>query len=328
LEKLNIGKGKLKEEQILEGWQLDKMSMTELKKRIEKIILFSRTTPEQKIKIVETLQELGHTIAMMGDGVNDALALKRADIGVVVGEATEVAKETADMVLLDSNFQTVVASVEEGRGIFENIRKVVLYLLSDSFTEIMLISVSLFIGLPTPILPAQILWVNLVEDGLPGLSLAFEPKDKNLMKEPPREKGEPIINKELKVLIFIIGFVTDTLLLAIFLFLLKNTAMDIAKIRTIIFAALGMDSLLYVFSCKTLRKNLWHEKILSNPYLNGAVLIGFTMLILGIYLPFANKILKTTPLGFLPWILIVGKGTTNIIGIETVKYLFLKKNNH
>jgi Ca2+-transporting ATPase len=144
------------------------------------------------------------------------------------------------------------------------------------------------------------------------------------MKEPPRDKSEPIINNELKILIFIIGLVTDTLLLLIFLLLLK-LKLPLSQIRTIIFAALGMDSLLYVFSCKTLRKNLWNENIFSNPYLNVSVLIGFGLLFLGIYLPFANKILKTVPLGPMPWLLIVGKGMTNIIGIETVKWLFLRK---
>jgi len=327
LEKLDLAEGGLKENQILEGWQLERMGRKELKKSIDDVVLFARTTPEQKIRIVEILQEKGNSVAMMGDGVNDALALKKADIGVVVGEATEVAKGTADMVLLDSNFKTVIAAVEEGRAIFENIRKVVLYLLSDSFTEILLISVSLFLGLPAPILAPQILWVNLVEDGLPGLALAFEPKDNGLMEESPRKKNTAIINKELKILIFVIGLVTDFLLLAIFLALLKID-LDLRMIRTIIFAALGMDSLLYVFSCKTLRKNLWHEDIFSNKHLNFAVLIGFFLLILGIYLPFSNKILKTVPLGFWPWLLIFGKGTVNILGIETVKWLFLRKGKN
>lgn len=326
LNKLEINGGQLKDEQVMEGWELEKASDEELTKRIDEIVLFARTTPEQKIRIVEALQAKGHSVAMMGDGVNDALALKKADIGIVVGEASEVAKETADMVLLDSNFKTVVAAVEEGRGIFENIKKVVLYLLSDSFTEIVLIGGSLLLGLPTPLLSAQILWVNLVEDGLPGLALAFEPKDKGLMKEPPRPKNAPILDEELKILIFVIGIITDLLLLIIF-YLLFRFKLPIEMTRTIIFAALAVDSLLYVFSCKTLRANLWHEDIFSNKFLLFSVLIGFLLLIAGIYTPFLNLILKTERLPLLAWPLIFTKGLITIGGIELVKWLFLKKEN-
>ncbi|HUV46547.1 MAG TPA: HAD-IC family P-type ATPase, partial [Candidatus Bathyarchaeia archaeon] len=216
LKKLDLTGDGFGKDSIMEGWELEKISDEQLTQKIENVILFCRTTPEQKIRIVKALQVKGHTVAMMGDGVNDALALKKSDIGIVVGSASEVAKETADMVLLDSNFKTIVAAVGEGRGIFENIKKVVLYLLSDSFTEVILIGGSLLFGLPTPLLPAQILWINLVEDGLPGLALAFEPKDEGLMNEIPRKKGTPILDKEIKILIFIIGLTTDLLLFGIF----------------------------------------------------------------------------------------------------------------
>jgi len=324
LKKLELADHSLKDEQVMEGWELEKISEEELTKKIDDVVLFCRTTPEQKIRIVEALQVKGHTVAMMGDGVNDVLALKKSDIGIVVGEASEVAKETADMVLLDSNFETIVAAVEEGRGIFENIKKVVLYLLSDSFTEMILIGGSLLLGLPIPILPAQILWINLVEDGLPGLALAFEPIDKDLMKEPPRPRGKPIIDKELKILIFVIGFVTDLLLMGVFLYLLK-AGLPIGRIRTIIFAGLAMDSLLYVFSCKTLRKNLWHENLGNNKFLLFAVGVGVLLLLVGIYLPFANRVLKTTPLSVAPWFLIISLGVVDVLAIEGVKFLFLKK---
>jgi Ca2+-transporting ATPase len=324
LNKLEIGGGSIKDNQIMEGWELEKISEKELAKQIEEIVLFARTTPEQKIRIVEALQAKGHSIAMMGDGVNDALALKKSDIGIVVGEASEVAKETADMVLLDSNFKTIVAAVEEGRGIFENIRKVVLYLLSDSFTEMILIGGSLLLGLPSPLLPAQILWVNLVEDGLPGLALAFEPKDQGLMEEPPRVKERPILDQEVKAIIFIIGLVTDFLLFLVFWCLLKqNLAIEV--IRTIIFAGLAINSLLYVFSCKTLRKNLWQVNPVSNKFLVLSVIFGFFLLFSGIYFSPLGLILKTEalPAGF--WLLIFGLGLFNTGGIELVKWFFLRK---
>ncbi|MCJ7828076.1 HAD-IC family P-type ATPase, partial [Patescibacteria group bacterium] len=325
LNKLEVTGGELKDHEIIEGWELAKLSDEQLKEKIEEVALFARTTPQQKIRIVQTLQENGHSVAMMGDGVNDALALKKADIGVVVGGASEVAKETADMVLLDSNFQTIVAAVEEGRGIFENIRKVILYLLSDSFTEVILISGSLLLDLPLPLLPAQILWVNLVEDGLPGLALAFEPKDTGLMADKPRSRKAKVLDKELKAIIFIIGIITDITLLVSFC-VLYYRGLPMETVRTVIFAGLAINSLLYVFSCKTLRKNLWHENLLSNWYLIGAVAVGFALLFLGIYLPFLNGGLKTVPLALWWWGLIFGLGLLNTAGIEFVKWLFLRRH--
>ena len=228
------------------------------------------------------------------------------------------------MVLLDSNFNTIVKAVNEGRAIFENIRKVVLYLLVDSFTEVILVSTSLIFGTPVPLTAVQILWVNLIEDGLPGLALAFEPEEEGLMEELPRSAKESILNKEVKVLIFIIGILTDFLLLGLFFFLFFR-GVDLARTRTIIFAALAIDSLFYIFSCKTLRQNLWHEKIFSNKFLNMSVLIGLIMIFLGVYSPFFQRLLDTQPLSVENWLLIFSLGLANIIGIETVKWLFLRK---
>lgn len=325
LTKLEINNGRLKDNQIMEGKELGQLTEKELINRIDDIILFCRTTPEQKIRIVAALQKKGHCVAMMGDGVNDALALKKADIGIVVVEASEVAKETADMVLLDSNFKTIVSSVEEGRGIFSNIKKVILYLLSDSFTEVILIGGSLLFNLPAPVLAGQILWTNLIEDGLPGLALAFEPKDKNLMSEMPRSRKDPLLDKELKIIIFIIGIMTDFLLLGIFIFLLK-THWPLRTARTIIFTALAIDSLFYIWSCKTLRRNLWRENIFSNKFLIWSVLLSFLMLLAGIYLPIFNFILKTEPLHPLALVIILIFGLINVFGVELVKWFFLRKN--
>ncbi len=324
LKKLDLIGEKVGEEQVLEGWQLEKISQEELISRIDKVKLFCRTTPEQKIRIVEALQTKGHTVAMMGDGVNDALALRKSDIGVVVGEASEVAKETADMVLLDSNFNTIVAAVEEGRGIFENIRKVILYLLSSSFTETILISGSLLLGLSLPVTAVQILWVNLVQDGLPGLALAFEPIEKSLMQKPPRKKTQAILDLELKVLIFIVGLLTDLLLLTIFIFITKIN-IDLQMAQTIVFATLGINSLFYIFSCKSLQQNIWHTNLLNNKFLLLSVLLGFLFMLGALYLPFLQLFLGTVGLPF--WILlaIFFLGIFNIILIEVVKWLFLKQ---
>jgi len=322
INKVQGSRFKVQAGEIMEGYKLEKMADEELAKRVDDIVLFARTNPEDKIRIVEALQKNGEVVAMMGDGVNDALALKKADIGVVVGEASEVAKETADMVLLDSNFETIVAAVAEGRAIFENIRKVIWYLLSDSFTEVVLVSTALILGTPAPLAAVQILWVNLIEDGLPGLALAFEPDEQGLMNEPPRDPKESILNKEMKVLIFIIGFFTDLFLLGLFLGLFFSGVV-LERVRTIVFAGLAIDSLIYVFSCKSLRANLWHEKIFSNRFLNISVLIGFLMLLVGIYVPFFNKLLDTVPLALSSWGLIFLIGFLNILAIELTKWAFI-----
>lgn len=313
----------LRPEEIIEGHALRQMEDEELQKRISQIQLFARTTPTDKLRIVEALQEMGEIVAMTGDGVNDAPALKRADIGIVVGEATEVAKETADMVLLDSNFQTIVAAVEEGRGIFETLRKVLLYLLSDSFAEVILVGGSLLLGLPLPITAVQILWVNLIEDGLPGLALVFEPSEEGVMHDPPRDPEAPLLDTELKVLIFGIGLLTDVLLLGL-AYLLEESGQSLAFVRTVVFAALTINSLFYVFSCRSLRRSVIEAGVWENKFLLGAVGIGFGMLLLGLYHPWFQVLLQTQSLAPRYWVLLVGLGLLELLLIEFGKHWFIE----
>jgi len=308
--------------QVMEGRELEKITDEQLKKKVNEVVLFARTTPKQKLKIVEALKKNGEVVAMTGDGVNDAPAVKMADIGIVMGEASDVAKETADMVLLDSNFKTIVAAVETGRTIFENIRKVVLYLLSDSFTEVILIGGSLLLGLPLPVSAVQILWVNLVEDALPAMALAFEKGEKGLMKEPPRKKGTPILNTELKTLIFIIGILNDLLLLVLFGWLLRGF-LHLHHIRTVIFVALGINSLFYVFACRSLRRPFFRYRLWDNWFLNFSVLSGFALLFLAVYFPPLQTLLKTHPLDLKEWVLLVSIGLFNFFAIELTKWVFI-----
>lgn len=307
--------------QVIKGEELEKISSKELKKKVDKIILFARTTPEQKLKIVQALKENGEVVAMTGDGVNDAPALKQADIGIVVGEASDVAKETADMVLLDSDFATIVHAIEEGRTIFENIKKVVLYLLSDSFTEIILIGGSLLLRLPLPLAAAQILWVNLVEDSLPAIALAFEPEEKEVMDESPRLRGAPILDLELKVLIFIIGILTDLLLFALFFWLIRGF-LHLHYIQSFMFVALGINSLFYVFACRSLRKPIFKYNFWDNYFLTGSVLLGLALLLLAVYFPPLQILLKTHPLGVVEWLMLIGIGLFNLLAIELTKWVF------
>jgi Ca2+-transporting ATPase len=306
----------LKPENIIEGH--------ELKHLTTETVLFARTTPQQKLEIVKGLQAQGEVVVMMGDGVNDAPALKKAEIGIVVAEASEVAKETADMVLLDSNFGTIVKAIEEGRQMFANIKKTIVYLLSDSFTEVILIGGSILLGLPLPLLPAQILWVNLIEDGLLGTALAFD-EEKGVMQEPPRLKNAPLLDREMKIIIFAVGLVTDLLLWGLFVYLWQKTH-NLEHTRSIIFAALAVDSLFCVFSCRGLHRNIWEHSPFANRFLVLAVFLSLVLLLTSLHLPIFQFILGTEALRFHEWLWVLSLGVINVLGIETVKRILLKAN--
>lgn len=311
---------------IIDGNELAQMDDQTLKKEIKNISVFARILPHDKLRIVNAYQTNGEVVAMTGDGVNDAPALKKADIGIAVGSGTDVAKEVAEMVILDNNFKTIVHAVEQGRVIFDNIRKVATFLLSDSFTEVILIGGSMMFGLPLPVVAAQILWVNLVEDGLPALALAYEPKEKDVMKLPPRGKGVPLLDGQMKAIMFIIGIVSGLTLLGLFLGIFAKTG-NLEYARTMVFAALGSNSLLYIFSIKNLRSSIFRTNILNNIYLVGAVIFGFFMILIAIYASFLQKILHTIPLSVNDWLIIAALGVLEIIGIETTKKVFRVKTN-
>jgi Ca2+-transporting ATPase len=316
------------ERNILEGPDLDKMNDDELRQAITEIDIFARIEPKHKVRIVDAWQAQKEVTAMIGDGVNDAPALKSADIGVALGSGTDVTKETSEIIILDNNLATLVAAVEQGRVAFENIRKVTLYLLADAFSEVLLIGGALLLGFPLPILAAQILWVNIVEDGLPDIALAFEPGEKQVMEDKPRKIKEPIVNLEMKILIFAIGIIDDIILLGLYWWLLKQGELDLNHIRTIIFVALSIDSLLYVFACRSLRFSIFRKNPFSNRFLVIAVLIGAFFMVLGVYLPFLQKILQTVSLTPEQWILPIVLAVFELILIEIVKEIFIIKRRH
>lgn len=317
---------KVKTGEIIGGEELAKLTTQELKERISRIVLFARTDPLQKLKIIEALKEKGEVVAMMGDGVNDAPALAKADIGIVVGQASEVAKETADMILLDSNFATIAAAIEEGRGIFDNLRKVILYLLSDVFDEVAIILGAILLGLPLPLLAGQILWINLVSDGLPALALTIDPKREGLMKRPPQDPQEAILNSEIKGMIGIISFFVTLPTLFLFWFFLKTTG-DLLSARSLTFALFGTQSLFYVFSCRSLYHPVWQNKPLSNPWLIVAIIFGFLLLFLAIYYPPLAAILKVAPLGIFEWGVVMATSLAVVILIEAAKLIFVLKSS-
>ena len=307
-----------KDENILEGQDLETMSDDELKEKSKYISIYARVSPRHKLRIVDALQANGEVVAMLGDGVNDAPALKSADIGVAVGSGTDVAKEAADLVLLDDNFKTVVKAIEQGRVIFGNIRKVFVYLVADDFSELFLFLASIAIGLPLPLLPAQILWINLVEDGLPDIALTTEQETKGVMDEKPRNPKEPILNKPLKLWMTAIFFITS---LAAFLsfFLFWKLTGDLHKTRTIVFALMCIDSLVFAFSVRSFKRTIFRKDILSNRYLVGAVIVSAIFLVGAVYFPFLQKLLATQPLALTEWLIIFGVSLIEILLIEFSK---------
>jgi len=327
LHKLHILDGQLKPEQMMLGEELEKLSPEALKNKVNQIVLFARTSPQQKLRIVQALQERGEVVAMTGDGVNDAPALKKADVGIVVSTASDVSKETADMVLLDDNFSTIVDAVEEGRGIFDNIRKVILYLLSDSFSEVILVLGSIILGIPLPLTAAQILWINLITDGFPSLALTAEPKDKDLMSAKPRSPKDHLMDAEVKVLISVISIVTGLMTLFVFIWLFKENLMPLEKMRTIIFAMLGVDSLIYVFSCRSLRRPIWHDNFFKNPWLLAAVAGGFGLQLIALYIPFFQNFLGTMALSWREWGWTMLAAAIVIVIIEGIKWGFLHQKH-
>ncbi len=315
----------IKEKNIIEGKKLDELSDEEFKNRLENFEIYARTEPRQKLRIVKAWQERGRVVAMTGDGVNDAPALKQADIGVALGSGTDVAKEASDLILLTDNFSIIVAAIEEGRIITDNIRKTVTLLVSQCFSEIILISGSIIGGLPLPILPAQILWENLIEGSPQGIALAFEPKERDVMERKPEDPKHPLLTRQMKTIIFGFGIFTSLILFGLFLYLLK-IGVSLPEIRTIIFAALATDSILYVFSCKNLRKNIWQYNPFSNLYLIGCMFFSFSMLFVAIYIPIFQNLLKTVPLNFSDWLLVLFIGVINLFLIEFIKWMFIGRD--
>jgi len=315
-------------ENVMESEELEKISKEELKEKIDKIVLFTRVLPHQKRKIVDVLQEKGEIVAMTGDGVNDALALKEADIGIAVGEATEVAKEAADLILLDSNFKTIVSACEEGRLILSNIKKSVGYVLSNSFLEIAVLFLAGILRFPPPLTIPQILYLHLICDGPPDLIFAFEPKEKGLMERKPIDiKKEPILDKLLITLIFSITIFVS--LISTFLFFnfgIKSENLKLAS--TLVFATLGTIDLIYVVSFKNLKRPIIRiENFFENKFLPLAILYGFLLLFLAIYFPPLQKVLNTMPLKFWHWGIVFSIGILTTILLEILKVIFAKNNN-
>ena len=310
--------------EIITGSELEKTSDKELAEILPRIKIFARVTPEQKLKLVKLYQEKGETVAVTGDGVNDAPALKAAHIGVAVGSGTDVAQAASDLIILDDNFKTIVAAVGEGRKILTNIRKVIIYLLSDSLDELFLIGGALVWGLPLPLNALQILWVNFFSDSFPAVALAFEDGGDYLRRR-PFDLRKRLLDREMRFLILGIGTASSALLFVLY-FVLLGQGLPLDIVRTFIFASFSLYTLFLVFSIRSLEQGIFRHNPFSNHYLVAGVAIGIFLTLAAIYLPSLQNLLGTVSLPW-PWLLgVVGVGVINITAIEITKLLFRKSN--
>ncbi|QGP92968.1 Calcium-transporting ATPase [Neomoorella glycerini] len=288
--------------QVLNGRELETMNDTELAGVAPEVNVYARVSPHHKLRIVRALKANGHIVAMTGDGVNDAPAIKEADIGIAMGRSgTDVAREAAAMVLADDNFATIVAAVEEGRGIYDNIRKFIRYLLSCNIGEVFTMFVAVISGLPLPLLPIQILWMNLVTDGLPAMALGVDNKEPGLMQRPPHPPGESVFARGLGKGMVVLGLQIGLATLAVFILGLYLGDGDLITARTLAFTTLVMAQLFAVFECRSEYLSPFAVGYFSNPYLVLAVACSVTMQLLVLYIPLLQAVFKTAPLNSFHW---------------------------
>ncbi|QQS23114.1 HAD-IC family P-type ATPase [bacterium] len=313
----------MKEGSVLDASELTGLKKQQLQKRLPYLKVISRVTPFDKLQIAKLLQESGEVVAMTGDGINDAPSIKQANVGIAMGSGTEVAQSVADLVLLDDNFETIVAAIEEGRQIIGNIRKVLVYLLSNVTDGLILIGSSLLLGLPLPLNALQILWVNFFADSFPAVAFAFE-KDGDHLSVPPRNPNAGLFDPLMKFLIIVIGFSTSALLSVLY-FVLTRAGLEAELVRTFIFAAFGTYTLILAFSVRSLEQSIFSYPLLSNKYLNSGVLIGFVLMAAAIYLPPLQNLFGTKSLSavWIGGVLMVG--ILNILLIELAKYFFRRR---
>jgi P-type Ca2+ transporter type 2C len=304
---------------VLTGVQLQQLSDAAFEQQIEKTAVYARVSPDQKLRIVQTLQRIGHFAAMTGDGVNDAPSLKAANIGVAMGiNGSDVSKEAAHLILLDDNFATIVKAVKEGRRIFDNIRKFVKYIMTCNGAEIWTIFLAPLLSMPMPLLPIHILWINLVTDGLPALALASEKAEKDIMKRPPRATNESLFSDGTGYHIIWVGVFMAGVTLSTQAWALHQ---QLAHWQTMVFTVLSMAQLGHVMGIRSDRRFLFQQGLFSNLPLLGAVALTFTLQMSVIYVPFLNEIFKTDPLSLFELAICLGAALLVFHAVEAEKWV-------
>ncbi|MGQ9553731.1 MAG: calcium-translocating P-type ATPase, SERCA-type [Anaerolineae bacterium] len=311
---------------VLTGAELDQMTEEQLAEIVERVDVYARVSPTHKMKIVGALKERGHVVAMTGDGVNDAPALKRANIGVAMGiTGTDVAKETADMVLTDDNYASIVSAIEEGRIIYSNIRKFVFYLISCNIGEILIIFLSMLAGLPIPLRPIQLLWLNLVTDGAPALALGLEKGDPDTMKRPPRPTKEPVINREMLIGVIVQAIVMTAAVLTAFVYGLDRYPDNLADAQTVTFATLIVSELLRAYTARSERYSLFSIGVFGNKWMQYAVGSSLVLLLAVIYAPFLQPFFGTIPLTLEDWLVMTPLFLVSSVAAEITKAVLRRR---
>ena len=307
----------------LTGPEIDRLDDEALTRALEDPVLFARTAPEHKLRIVRALQARGETVAMTGDGVNDAPALKQADVGVAMGlRGTDVARAAADMVLTDDNFASIVGAVEEGRRQYDNIEKFVRYLLSSNTGEVVAVLFNIMSNGPLILLPVQILWMNLVTDGMTAVALGMEPGGDDLMERPPRDTRAPILDARAAALILALGSYIGLMTLALFRYRLGDgTSAELLKAQTMAFVGIVIVEKMNVFNFRSLTEPLSRIGFLTNPWLLGAWSITVGLQVCAVYVPFLQNALHTVALGWIDWLLIAAVALPVFVVTEAVKII-------
>ncbi|ANE53161.1 cation-translocating P-type ATPase [Flavisolibacter tropicus] len=304
---------------VVTGAELQKLSNEDFHRRVERIRVYARVSPQQKLDIVRALQDKKHFVAMTGDGVNDAPSLKMANIGIAMGiTGTDVSKEASHMILLDDNFATIVRAIREGRRIYDNIRKFVKYIMTCNSAEIWTIFMAPLVGLPIPLLPIHILWINLVTDGLPGLTLSAEKAEANIMRRPPRRTTESLFSEGISYHIVWVGILMAAVTLGVQAWALHTGN---AHWQTEVFTVLSLSQLGHVMAIRSDYEYIYRKGFLTNMPLLGAIVLTFLLQMSIIYLPIANEIFKTQPLTFEELLFCLGASSIVFFAVEIEKWV-------